>query len=102
MYKLIVVCLIFVSGQIYANSLSVDEIVHRANKVLYYAGQDWRAQAEMTITDEKGRTRQRQMVILRKDKSETDALENNAYRDEQKFYVYFTHPADISKMSLLI
>lgn len=102
MYKLIIACLFFVSGQVCANQLSADEIVHRANQVFYYAGQDWRAQAEMTITDGKGRTRQRHMIILRKDKSGIDALENNAYRDEQKFYVYFTHPADISKMSFLV
>lgn len=102
MYKLIIACLIFISGQVFANPLTADDIVHRANKVLYYAGQDWRVQIEMTITDEKGRTRQRQMVILRKDKSETDALENDAYRGEQKFYVYFTNPADINKMSFLV
>lgn len=102
MHTLLIACLIIMSSQVYANSSTASEIVHRANQVLYYAGQDWRTHAKMTITDEKGRTRQRQMVILRWDKARTDELENNAYRDEQKFYVYFTQPADISKMSLLV
>lgn len=102
MYKILILSLIFLSGNISANQLSADEIAHRTDKVYYFEGQDWRARIEMTITDEKRRTRQRQMIILRKDKSTTDALENNAYRDEQKFYVYFTHPADINKMSFLV
>ena len=102
MYKLLLACFVFISGQVSAEQLSADEIAYRADKVHYYAGQDWRAQTKMTITDEKGRTRHRHMVILRRDKSETDAMENNAYRNEQKYYVYFTQPADIKKMSFLV
>ncbi len=105
MYKfsyLIIACLTLASGQVAAQSLSIDDIVHRANKASYYEGQDGRAQVEMTITDDQGRTRHRRMVILRKDMPETDALENNAYRGEQKFYVYFTRPADVNKMGFLV
>ena len=100
--NLMVMCLIFVSGQVIAQSLSVDDIVHRANKVSYYAGQDGRAQVEMTITDNQERVRNRRMTILRKDVPETDALEGGAYRGEQKFYVYFTRPADVNKMGFLV
>ncbi len=102
--KLIVACIVivFASGQAFAQSLTVDEIVHRANKVSYYAGQDGRAQVEMTITDNQERVRNRRMTILRKDVPETDAMENAAYRGEQKFYVYFTRPADVNKMGFLV
>jgi outer membrane lipoprotein-sorting protein len=105
MYKyfiLLIASLVTVSGQVIAEQLSADDIVHRANKVSYYEGQDGRVRSEMTITDDKGRVRHRQMIILRKDMSETDALENNAYRDEQKLYVYFIHPADVNKMGFLV
>jgi outer membrane lipoprotein-sorting protein len=105
-YKLtsiVAICLlVFASGQVAAQSLSVDDIVHRANKASYYEGQDGRAQVEMTITDDQGRERHRRMVILRKDMPETDALENGAYRGEQKFYIYFTRPADVNKMGFMV
>src|SRR5690606_38275237 len=38
----------------------------------------------------------------RKDAASTDAIENGAYRSEQKFYVYFTRPADVNKMGFLV
>ncbi len=101
-FSLIIACLLLASGEVVAKQLSADDIVHRANKASYYQGQDGRVQAKMTIKDDKGRVRHREMIILRKDMSETDALENNAYRGEQKLYVYFTHPADVNKMALLV
>lgn len=90
------------SGWVAAQTPTVDEIVHRTNQAVYYAGQDGRAQVEMTITDNQGRERQRRMTILRKDTPQTDAIENGAYRGEQKFYVYFTRPADVNKMGFLV
>ncbi len=85
-----------------ADSLSVDEIIHRANQVAYYAGQDGRARVEMTITDDQGRSRERRMVILRRDVPTTDGLEGGAYRGEQKFYVFFSRPADVNKMAFMV
>lgn len=101
-FNLVIACLICACGNVAAEQLSADDIVHRANKASYYEGQDGRVQAEMTITDDKGRIRQRQMIILRKDMAETDALKNNAYRSEQKLYIYFTFPADVNKMAFLV
>ncbi|MCP5251474.1 MAG: outer membrane lipoprotein-sorting protein [Nitrosomonas sp.] len=95
-------CLILAEGQTLAKSLSANEIVHRSNQISYYAGQDGRAQADMIITDDKGRKRHRQMIVLRRDIADTDELENNAYLSEQKLYVYFTHPTDVNKMGFLV
>ena len=50
-----------------AETLSLDEIVAKANKAAYYAGDDGRALVKMTITDAQGRTRKREFVILRRD-----------------------------------
>jgi len=71
----------------------VDEIVDRANRTAYYAGDDGKALVTMTITDSQGRSRSREFVILRKD-----------IRDggEQNFYVYFRKPGDVRKMVFLV
>lgn len=99
---LILVCLVIASEELAAKQLSAGEIVHRANQVSYYAGQDGRAKADMTITDDKGRKRHRQMILLRRDIAETDELENNAYLSEQQLYVYFTHPTDVNRTGFLV
>jgi len=71
----------------------VEEIVNRANKTAYYAGNDGKATVTMTITDSQGRVRTREFVILRKD-----------IRDggEQNFYVYFKKPGDVRKMIFMV
>lgn len=81
---------------------TVDEIVNRTNFVAYYQGQDGKAKVKMTITDEQGRKRTRQFVILRTDEPQTDSLENNAYKGDQKMYVYFSRPADVNKMVFMV
>lgn len=72
---------------------STDEIVNRANLAAYYAGQDGRALVRMTITDDQGRSRNREFVILRKDKEDGGA---------QFFYVYFNKPSDVRKMVFMV
>jgi hypothetical protein len=81
---------------------SVEEIVHRANLVSYFQGHDGQAQVSMTITDKQNRTRERQLTILRRDIPGSDAIDGAAYRGEQKYYIYFRRPADVSKMVLLV
>ena len=81
---------------------SVDEIVHHANLVTYFQGRDGRAQVAMTIADKQGRKRERQLTMLRRDASQTDALAGGAYRSEQKYYVYFHRPADVNKLAFLV
>ncbi|MDT8441691.1 MAG: outer membrane lipoprotein-sorting protein [Desulfuromonadales bacterium] len=75
-----------------AAELSADQIVERANQAAYYAGQDGRAEVHMTIRDAQGGTRQRAFTILRLNTGDGD----------QKFYVYFTEPADVRKMAYLV
>jgi len=75
----------------------VAEIVDRANRTAYYQGKDGRAQVTMEITDSQGRTRNRVLVILRKNDSE-----NPKDAGDQKFYVYFLRPADVNKMAFLV
>lgn len=72
----------------------VTEIVNKANAAAYYQGEDGRARVDMLITDDQGRERKRGFTILRKDTGEGDS--------DQKFYVYFNQPADVSGTTFLV
>ncbi len=77
-----------------AYAADVNEIVAKANHAAYYQGEDGRAKVNMVIRDDQGRERTRQFVILRKDIGEGDG--------EQKFYVYFSRPADVNKTAFMV
>lgn len=85
-----------------ADELAVEDIVHHANKVAFYAGKDARAQVHMTITDGQGRTRERRFVMLRQDLPDSDDLAAAAYRGEQRYYVFFQRPADVNRMVFMV
>jgi hypothetical protein len=74
-------------------ALTAEEIVGKANLAAYYAGNDGSAQVTMTITDEQGRTRNREFSMLRRDVADGGA---------QTFYVYFRKPADVRKMVFMV
>jgi len=71
---------------------SAQEIVEKANRASYYAGQDGRADITMTISAPNGSTRSREFTMLRL----------NDQGDDQKFYVYFKAPADVRNMAYLV
>jgi outer membrane lipoprotein-sorting protein len=71
----------------------VEEIINKANLAAYYAGDDGRSKVQMTITDDQGRQRSREFIILRRDGQDGGA---------QKFYVYFKKPSDVRKMAFLV
>ncbi|GAB5517991.1 MAG: outer membrane lipoprotein-sorting protein [Rhodothermales bacterium] len=71
----------------------VDVIIERANQAAYYAGQDGRAQARLTIVDAQGRERVRQFIILRRD---------HADGGDQDYAVLFSRPADVRGTVFLV
>jgi outer membrane lipoprotein-sorting protein len=73
--------------------LPLEQIVQRTNLASYYQGQNGRARVKMTITDKQGRSRIRELTILRRDVTDGG---------EQKFYMYFHSPADVAKMTFLV
>jgi len=77
----------------WAEDLTVEQIVDRANKAAYYKGNDGMAEVNMVITDSQGRKRIREFTILRKDVQEGG---------EQKFYVYFYKPEDVRDMVYMV
>jgi len=76
-----------------AEELTVNEIINRANNVAYYGGNDGRSNVTMTITDNQGRTRNREFAILRRDTVDGG---------DQQFYVYFERPSDVRKMAFMV
>lgn len=63
-----------------------NEIVLRANRAAYYAGQDGRSEARMTIVDSQGREQRRQFTVLR------HTLDMDG---DQEFLVVFSRPSDV-------
>ena len=74
-------------------SLTVSEIVSKANLAAYYAGDDGRATVKMTITDSQKRVREREFTILRLDQEDGG---------RQMFFVYFKKPNDVKGMVFMV
>lgn len=89
----IVLTALFFMGNAYAQDLTADEIVSKANNRSYYQGKDGSAKASMVVTDAQGRTRQRQMTILKLNIQEGG---------DQKYFVYFRKPIDVKGMSYIV
>lgn len=83
----------FLAAPACAADLSADDIAQKASIAAYYAADDGKAQATMTITDSQARTRVREMTILRRDVEEGG---------QQKFYVYFHKPSDVRGMAYIV
>jgi outer membrane lipoprotein-sorting protein len=77
-----------------AGTMTVDQIVQKANHMAYYQGVDGKARVSMTISDKQGRTRSREFIILRKDQQPDD--------QDQNYFVYFVEPADVRKMVFMV
>ncbi len=86
-------CLMCMASLAAAAVDDVEAIVVKANEAAYYAGDDGKSVVSMTIIDKQGRKRQREFVILRR---------NKAKGGEQLFYVYFKKPSDVRKMVFLV
>lgn len=77
-----------------AQELPVEDIVHKANHMALYQGNDSKGKVTLTIHDKEGRIRQREFNMLRK---------NNDNKDQnQKYFTYFKAPADVRKMVFMV
>jgi outer membrane lipoprotein-sorting protein len=89
----IFVALFLSAGCAWAQDISVEEIVTKANNISYYQGKDGSAKANMIVTDAQSRTRQRQLTIYKL---------NIQQGGDQKYYVYFHKPNDVKGMSYVV
>lgn len=85
--------LLFLTKPLWAQELTAQNIVQKANLASYYAGDNGLTDVLMTIEDSQGRQRIRDFRILRLDVSDGG---------EQKFYVYFKKPSDVAKMVYMV
>ncbi len=84
------------------SEMTADEIVAKAMVANYYAGQDGRSNVSMTINDKQGRTRIRELIILRRDSVPEDVENEETFRGDQKYYAYFRRPADVRKTVFMV
>ena len=68
------------------------ELMKSAHLKMYYPGDDGSANVAMVITDKRGKTREREFTILRKDFVEGG---------EQRYYVYFHAPNDVRRTTFM-
>lgn len=93
--KIILTAVLIVSFGSYsfAAEITAQEIMDKAAIAYNYGGDDGKAKVKMTITDNSGRERIRELKMLRLDVKEGG---------EQKYYVYFTGPANVSGMVFMV
>jgi len=87
--RLLILLIFVISGTLSGQTLTIDEIITKANHSYRYLGDDVKANALMEIKDNSGKIiMTRELVILRK----------NGKGLEQYWYAYFKKPADIKRM----
>ena len=67
-------------------------IVARSREAFYAAATDMRARVQMTLIGEGGRTRERELTMLRK----------NFEGGEQRYYIYFHRPSDVRGTTFMV
>ena len=100
MNKAALVFLIIVSAfgpPAHAQNTDANDIARQAEKTAFYQGEDGRARVSMQIIDKQGRTRSRDITILRKDE-----INDNSESGDQRFFVYFRAPSDVRDTVFLV
>jgi outer membrane lipoprotein-sorting protein len=75
-----------------ASAQDATELMRDAHLKMYYPGEDGTARVTMVITDKRGKTREREFTILRRDFEEGG---------EQRYYVYFHAPNDVRRTTFM-
>ncbi|GAB4324418.1 MAG: outer membrane lipoprotein-sorting protein [Candidatus Zixiibacteriota bacterium] len=69
------------------------QLMVESHKSYYYAGDGGSARVTMVLTDKKGRTREREFWMLRRDVEDMG---------DQRYYTYFIKPADVRRTALVV
>lgn len=76
-----------------AASANADDIIRQSLKVLYYGGDDLVAQVTMSLINANGKSRKRNLSMLRK---------NIGARGDQRYFIYFHSPPDVADVTFLV
>ncbi|MEK7273732.1 MAG: outer membrane lipoprotein-sorting protein, partial [Candidatus Desantisbacteria bacterium] len=69
------------------------EIMTKTHLTFFYAGDDMKTMVSMALINKDGKTRQRELVMLRK---------NIAKGGEQKYFMYFYKPDDVRRTTFMV
>ncbi|HUU46871.1 MAG TPA: outer membrane lipoprotein-sorting protein [Acidobacteriota bacterium] len=72
---------------------AAEALMNESHQAYYYAADGGSARVTMVLTDKKGRTRNREFWMLRRDVEDMG---------DQRYYTYFIKPADISRTAFLV
>jgi hypothetical protein len=90
---------LFVAGLILHGSINAladdaaTKLMEQSHQSYFYAGDGGSAKVSMVITDKKGRTREREFWMLRRDVQDMG---------DQRYYTYFIKPADVQRTAFLV
>jgi outer membrane lipoprotein-sorting protein len=73
-------------------AVDAGEIVARSRDAFYAAATDMRARVRMVLVSKDGRTRERELTMLRK----------NFENGEQRYYIYFHRPSDVRSTTFMV
>lgn len=76
-----------------AEEQSAEKLMNDSHYAYFYAGDGGSARVRMVLTDKKGRTREREFWMLRRDVEDMG---------DQRYFTYFIKPADISRTAFLV
>ncbi|MFA5039504.1 MAG: outer membrane lipoprotein-sorting protein [Candidatus Omnitrophota bacterium] len=93
MKKILTAMALFLAAAMPALGQTADELALKASEMAYYQGKDGKSGVSLVVTDARGRTRRRDMTILRYD------IQDNG---EQKYYVYFHKPSDVKGTAYVV
>lgn len=69
------------------------ELMKKSHLAFYYAGDDGLAEVNMTIVDKRGKEREKEFTMLRKDITDGG---------NQLYYTYFKKPSDVSRLTFMV
>jgi len=76
-----------------ASAQDATEIMKKSHLAYYYAANDGLAEVTMTLTDKKGKERNREFTMLRLDQEDGG---------KQKYFTYFKKPSDVSRLTFMV
>ncbi len=92
-YKCLVVLLMLVVPGI-SNAITAQEIVSKSQAAFFYPGEDMKVRVEMRLISSSGKTRLRELTMLRKNLGPPGGM--------QKYFIYFHRPADVKGMTFMV